>query len=109
MLLLAALALCLSACGGRKSRIQGDWILADTYQSSRQGIQIADHGLAASINQTHKQYTSWKRQGATLILGGKLFGEQDIVDFSDTLRIARLTSTELWTTRESELTKYRRR
>lgn len=81
----------LTGCQQRQSSILGDWINPDT----QQGIQIATGGLAASILNPEVQYTQWSIKHHQLVLQGKMFKDNSVSEFSDTLRIVRLNSKQL--------------
>lgn len=108
ILISMTIVMAFAGCQHKKSNIQGEWIIAGTEATRPEGIYLCPNGQASSINQTYKQYTKWERHGSLLILSGKEFSEYDITNFADTVRIARLNATQLWTTRDSVLMKYNR-
>ncbi|MGM9688189.1 MAG: lipocalin family protein [Alloprevotella sp.] len=60
-----------------------------------QGFTLADGGKAESVNMATLLYEHWTQQGDTLCLSGKSIGNQQTIDFTDTLLVKRLTADTL--------------
>ena len=83
-----------TACHG--VGIEGSWVepvpgMDDMYQ----GIKLEAGGKASSVNMATLQYESWTNEGGQLILTGKSIGNRQILSFSDTLIIEKLTQDSL--------------
>lgn len=60
-----------------------------------QGVEIKGDGTAASINMSTLQYEKWALRGDKLILSGQSVGNGQTIDFSDTLRIEKISADSL--------------
>lgn len=109
--ILAVLAiLCLliySIIGGSKRReITGTWV-TDTSEVES-GFQCGTQGIAASINNSTKQYNKWEMKSGKLILTGKEFRDRKVFDFSDTMAIIRLNSDQLTLEKDGKRCNYKK-
>lgn len=94
-----------SLFGDRKQYdIIGTWVV-DTNEVES-GFQCGKHGIAASIKNSTKQYNSWELNKGKLILRGKLFANDRVHDFCDTLHIVTLNSEKLTVSESNETTHY---
>ena len=94
-----------SLFGDRKQYdIIGTWVV-DTNEVES-GFQCGKHGIAASIKNSTKQYNSWELNKGKLILRGKLFANDRVHDFCDTLHIVTLNSEKLTVSESDETTHY---
>lgn len=89
-----------------RRELVGTWVV-DT-AGIEQGFQCGKDGLAASINNKHKQYSSWSASRNRLILNGKLFEDYRVYDFSDTLTIVKLNKGSLTVEENGHRTEYRK-
>lgn len=101
-------AVLISACSGG-SAIEGEWVepvpgMADQVQ----GVNLEKSGKASSINMATLQYEKWERNGDDLILSGKSIGNHETISFSDTLKIEKLTDSELCLRKGSWTINYKR-
>lgn len=71
----------------------GAWVV-DTI-GVEQGFQCGKDGIAASINNSHRQYTNWTANKKHLVLKGKLFEDYRVYEIADTLVIKKLNSNTL--------------
>lgn len=92
--------------GNTKRDIQGAWVTDSAGIIS--GFQCSRQGLAATINNSKRQYTSWKIHKNNLILNGKLFSDGTVSEFFDTLRIKSLTPTDLITSHNGKTVHYKK-
>lgn len=93
--LAAIAAATLSACSG-KNGIEGTWVqpIPGT-ETEVQGLRLEPEGKASSVNMATLLYESWSRDGETLVLNGKSLGNGITIEFSDTMRIDKLTADSL--------------
>lgn len=88
--------------GDRKQYdIIGTWVV-DT-NDVESGFQCGKHGIAASIKNSTKQYNSWELKKGKLIMKGKLFKDDRVNEFCDTLLIITLNSEQM-TIKETDRT-----
>lgn len=71
----------------------GRWI-EPTGGSEEQGFVLNQDGSATSINMGFVEFTKWERNGDLLILNGRNKGSYKR-EFVDTMRIEKLTKTEM--------------
>ena len=90
--------------GNRKRDIIGTWV-TDT-NGIETGFQCGNNGIAATINNSTYQYNSWEMHRSKLILKGKDFRDERILDFSDTLEIKHLSSNQLTVQQYGHTTEY---
>ncbi|MBP5548601.1 MAG: hypothetical protein J6X58_06915 [Bacteroidales bacterium] len=86
--------------GNKHSDLLGSWVT--TVDGMETGFQCGKQGIAASINNSTRQYNSWKLHKKNLLLKGKLFSDGVITDFCDTLKINKLNSKSLNVTQHGE-------
>lgn len=92
---------------GRKQRdILGTWV-TDTCKVES-GFQCGTMGIAATINNATYQYNNWELSHGNLILSGKQFKDRRVYEFSDTLKIKRLTSKSLVVEQNGKTTNYKK-
>lgn len=98
---------CYAIFGDNKKRdILGTWV-TDTCQVES-GFQCGKQGIAASINNSTKQYNSWEINRSNLIIKGKLFKDRRVSDVSDTMTIKRLNSKTLVVKQNGKTVEYKR-
>lgn len=84
------------ACNSNKEQFVGSWIeVMPMGVDFKQGVTLNEDGSASSINMSTMLYRSWKIDGDMLILNGKSIGNGVAFDFSDTLKIIRVTPDSL--------------
>lgn len=84
-----------SACSNEES-IEGRWVQPIPGQSNNyQGFVLESTGKASSINMSTLVYEAWKRQGNQLILLGKSVGNRQVMHFTDTFEIKKVTTDSL--------------
>lgn len=94
--MLAIAVMLLNGCTPNKTGIMGSWTEPIPGQSDRvQGIRLDSDGKASSINMQTLLYETWEQQGEQIILKGKSIGNGQILSFSDTLKIDKLTTDTL--------------
>ena len=95
MVLIVAAALTVYMVRGRVNEkdIIGTWVADDGEDQS--GFRCGKQGIAATINNATRQYSSWETSRGRLILHGKQFDGNNIYDISDTIQIKRLNSSTL--------------
>lgn len=71
----------------------GTWI-EQTGGSEELGFTMYEDGSASSLNMGYVMFNKWERQGDLLILKGDYVGVAKR-EFSDTMKIEKLTKTEL--------------
>lgn len=84
--------------------ILGTWVV-DTNEV-QSGFQCGKHGLAASIKNSTKQYNSWELNKGKLIMKGKLFSNDHVNDFCDTLKIITLNAQQMTVKQDNRTTHY---
>ena len=84
--------------------ILGTWVV-DTNEL-QSGFQCGKHGIAASIKNSTKQYNSWELKKGKLIMKGKLFSNDHVHDFCDTLQIISLNSQQMTVSQNNKTTRY---
>lgn len=90
--------------GNRQRDIIGTWVTnADGVET---GFQCGTHGIAASVNNATYQYNTWVLSHSKLILGGKEFLDRQVYEFSDTLKVKKLTSKQLVVEQDGTTTTY---
>lgn len=100
-------SLFMGACCGRD--IEGKWTQpVPGMEDMTQGFVLQQGGKASSVNMATLQYERWEKQGDILILSGKSIGNGQTIDFSDTLRIEKLTEAGLTLTRGNLTLEYTR-
>ena len=85
--------LLLVSCAGSASyeNLPGHWIESmPANPQIVQGIRLDADGGAASIGMHTLRYVGWERHGDRLVLRGRSIGNDQTLDFSDTLEIIRL-------------------
>ena len=89
----------LTACGTAsepEASIVGSWLEpVPGMPQMTQGFTLGDDGKAESLNMATLLYEHWTQQGDTLCLSGKSIGNQQTIDFTDTLLVKRLTADTL--------------
>lgn len=94
-MLICALAVCQTACVNNGS-IVGTWVQpVPGMPDIKQGFVLEEGGKASSVNMVTLCYEAWKQEGTSLILSGKSMGNRQVISFSDTLYIERLTRDSL--------------
>lgn len=71
----------------------GTWI-EPTGGSEEIGFTLYDDGVASSVNMGFVEFKNWEKNGDLLILKGKNVGSRKR-DFVDTMKIEKITETEL--------------
>lgn len=61
-----------------------------------QGFALEKDGIARSLNMATLKYETWKQEGDNLILKGKSIGNGQTIEFTDTLRLDKVTTDSLW-------------
>lgn len=103
------LPVALLACGCTQVDIVGEWTQPiPGMEDMTQGFVLQQGGKASSVNMATLQYERWEKQGDILILSGKSIGNGQTIDFSDTLRIEKLTEAGLTLTRGNLTLEYTR-
>lgn len=93
--LLVFSAVLLTACG-KNENIVGKWMQAvPGLPELKQGFVLEADGKASSVNMATLSYKAWQQEGAFLILSGKSVGNHQVLPFSDTLHIEKLTQDSL--------------
>lgn len=88
----------LSGCvGGKEKRLLvGNWIeVMPANPQITQGVTLRADGSATSIGMATLLYERWETQDDQLILWGKSVGNGQTIDFSDTLRVVKVTPDSL--------------
>ena len=93
VLLFSALALSFSMISCT-SPLVGTWVQPQTSYTQEQGFVLYKDGTADDINVDFVKYESWEKKGDLLILKGKNIGSVKR-DFSDTMKIEKVTDNEL--------------
>ena len=93
VLLFSALALSFSMISCT-SPLVGTWVQPQTSYTQEQGFVLYKDGTAADINVDFVKYEFWEKKGDLLILRGKNIGSVKR-DFSDTMKIEKVTDNEL--------------
>lgn len=94
-LALIAAALLVS-CGGNGKKLVGSWVQPIPGQENAlQGMKLEKGGKAGSINMHTLVYEEWKTKGGQLILSGKSIGNGQTIEFTDTLKISKISAKEL--------------
>lgn len=93
VLLFSALALSFSMISCT-SPLVGTWVQPQTSYTQEQGFVLYKDGTADDINVDFVKYESWEKKGDLLILRGKNIGSVKR-DFSDTMKIEKVTDNEL--------------
>lgn len=82
--------------GCNQTDITGNWTQpVNGMENMYQGITFSDNGVASSINMATLQYNTWRRDGDSLIVTGKSIGNGQIIDFTETWQIEKLTKDTL--------------
>lgn len=76
------------------SPLVGTWVQPQTEFTQEQGFVLYKDGAADDINVDFVKYESWEKVGDMLVLKGKNVGSVKR-DFSDTLKIEKVTDDEL--------------
>ena len=92
--------------GSRQRDIIGTWV-TDT-ANAESGFRCGNKGFASTINNTTYQYNTWKLHQNNLILNGKEFRDKRVFEFSDTLKIKKLTSKTLVVEHNGQTTQYKK-
>ena len=93
--LLVFSAALLTACG-KNENIVGKWMqTVPGLPELKQGFVLEADGKASSVNMATLSYKAWQQEGAFLILSGKSVGNHQVLPFSDTLHIEKLTQDSL--------------
>ena len=93
VLFISALALSFSMISCT-SPLVGTWVQPQTSYTQEQGFVLYKDGTADDINVDFVKYESWEKKGDLLILKGKNIGSVKR-DFSDTMKIEKVTKNEL--------------
>ena len=95
VVLYSFLAVSLAACGDAEN-IVGKWVQpVPGLPEMQQGFVLEAGGKASSVNMATLQYETWQHHGKSLILSGKSMGNHQVIEFSDTLIIEKMTSDSL--------------
>ena len=116
-----------AACGGNTKKkteqiertpdqLIGSWVApVNGMPDMMEGMKLEEGGVAASINMATLVYEGWKSTGADesenadyLILNGKSIGNGITIDFTDTLKIDKLTADSLLVTNGNYTRAYHR-
>lgn len=93
--LLVFSAALLTACG-KNENIVGKWMqTVPGLPELKQGFVLEADGKASSVNMATLSYKAWQQEGAFLILSGKSVDNHQVLPFSDTLHIEKLTQDSL--------------
>ena len=80
----------------RENELMGNWIeVMPLSMDITEGVTLEKGNKATSIGMATLQYEQWKLLNDKLILDGKSIGNGQTINFSDTLKIVRLTSDSL--------------
>lgn len=91
------------------AEITGNWIEPVPGMPEQfQGISFMEDGSAQSINMATLQYESWDRIGNVIFLKGKSIGNDQTIEFTDTLVITGITADSLKVARGGQETSYAR-
>lgn len=83
-------------CMRKNENIVGKWMQAvPGLPELKQGFVLEADGKASSVNMATLSYKAWQQEGAFLILSGKSVGNHQVLPFSDTLHIEKLTQDSL--------------
>lgn len=83
-------------CMRKNENIVGKWMQAvPGLPELKQGFVLEADGKASSVNMATLSYKTWQQEGAFLILSGKSVGNHQVLPFSDTLHIEKLTQDSL--------------
>lgn len=89
-------------CMRKNENIVGKWMQAvPGLPELKQGFVLEADGKASSVNMATLSYKAWQQEGAFLILSGKSVGNHQVLPFSDTLHIEKLTQDSLILKKES--------
>lgn len=110
LLLLTSLVI-LAACGGKAKtsienvpdKLVGSWVApVNGMPNMEEGMKLDEGGVASSINMATLVYESWEAKSlnehdnsTSLILKGKSIGNGMTFDFTDTLKVDKLTADSL--------------
>ena len=94
------------SCSGPS--IEGTWIEPATKQTEEQGITLYKDGTATAVNMKFTNFTSWEKRGDLLILKGFNTGYAN-QEFSDTMKIEKITETELVLSQDNYSLTYKRK
>lgn len=78
-----------------EEELTGLWVQPIPGQVGVQGVALEKEGKARSINMATLKYDSWKCEGEKLILHGTSVGNKVSGEFSDTLRVVKLSADSL--------------
>lgn len=109
-LLLVCVAVGLAACAAAvgETTLVGSWVEPIAGLPGVQGIKLEAGGKASSINMATLQYETWTQDGENLVLTGKSIGNGQTIDFTDTLKIEKLTPEDLVLSQNDVLLAYTR-
>lgn len=78
------------------NNIEGQWTEPVPGQPGMtQGMVLGKGGQASSVNMATLRYSTWERNGDTLVLTGESIGNHQTLEFTDTLTIRKLTRDSL--------------
>lgn len=90
-----------------KATLEGSWVEPiPGMENLMQGITLSDAGEASSINMATLQYSSWAQLGDSIVLTGKSIGNGQTIEFTDTMRIEKLTMDSLVLTQGAIVLRY---
>lgn len=93
----------------RTASIEGKWIEPiPGMENQMQGINLEKGGKASSINMATLQYEKWEKKDNILILSGKSIGNQETINFTDTLAIVNCSNDKLELQKGNLIIKYQK-
>lgn len=79
-----------------EAEIVGSWVQPVAGMENQvQGIKFEKNGKLESINMATLAYSTWEKNGNTLVLSGESIGNGVTIPFSDTYRIEKLDGNVL--------------
>lgn len=98
----------LIGCQG-ESNLLGEWVEPiPGMEGQYQGFTLRSGGEASSINMATLQYEQWQQEGDVLLLSGKSIGNRQTIEFTDTLRVDKVTADSLILKKGSSVYNYAR-
>lgn len=96
-------------------KLVGTWLAPINGLPGEEGMKLEEGGIAVSVNMATLKYESWKTTGRNdyedadyLLLHGKSIGNKQTIDFTDTLKIDKLTSDSLIVSENNYVRAYHR-
>lgn len=86
--------LAFSSCR-ESDQLAGKWMQPVPGMLQEQGFVLEENGEAFSVNMATLQYEKWENTGNRLILSGKSIGNRQVIAFTDSFDIEKLTEDSL--------------